>query len=374
MHGAGLESVTVRILRAKPVLGNSLGTMNLSIQELKEHVTLRTVLAHYGHTDLPERNGKHFTCLFPENHARGDQRPSCNFYTGKDGFPRLHCFSCGEDHDQISVVERWENVNTAEAKKFVAGIGGIIEGGTYTAPRKARPPAKVVPVHEKPEPIVFPEDLRVGTEAEWKELAELRRLNVHAVCLAACSGILRFGTHRGFPSWIVTDESRIVAEARRMDGKPFPHSGKKPDTLKNGKKSWPVGIRIRHSRPELFRKIVVVEGSADLIAAYHFNYVLKKGDSLPVAMLGRECRHIHPEALPLFRGRHVRIFPHIDPDGGGEEAARRWSEYLAPAEVETVTTFDFSDLARKDGKPVSDLNDCTVIHPDDEHKLEGILP
>ena len=348
--------------------------MNLSIQELKERVPLRTVLAHYGHTDLPERNGKHFTCLFPENHARGDQEPSGNFYTGKDGLPRYKCFSCGEDHDQISIAERWEGVNTAEAKKIVAGIGGIIEGGTYTAPRKARRPVKPIPVHDKPKPIVFPEDLSTGTESDWQALADLRKLDFHAVYLAACSGVLRFGRHRGFPCWIVTDEARIVAEARRMDGKPFSHSGKKPDTLKNGKKSWPVGIRIRHSRPELFRKIVVVEGGPDLLAAYHFSYTTGKMDSLPVAILGRECRHIHPEALPLFRGRHVRIFPHIDPDGGGEEAARRWSEYLAPAEVETVTAFDFTGLTRKDGKPASDLNDCTVIHPDDEHKLEGLLP
>ncbi|MDF1853414.1 MAG: toprim domain-containing protein [Verrucomicrobiales bacterium] len=232
---------------------------------------------------------------------------------------------------------------------------------------------KTIPVHEKPEPIVFPEDLRVGTEAELKQLAELRRLDVHAVYLAACCGILRFGTHRGFPCWIVMDESRIVAEARRMDGKPFPHSGKKPNTLKNGKKSWPVGIKIRHSRPELFRKIVVVEGSADLIAAYHFNYTTGKMDSLPVAMLGKECREIHPEALKLFRGRDVRITPDADADGGGMEAARRWAKQIEEAGALSVTAFDFSGLTRIDGMPVKDLNDCTVIHPDDEHKLEGIL-
>lgn|GEM_PF-4086169 len=80
---------------------------------------------------------------------------------------------------------------------FVTGIGGIIEGRTYTTPGKARLPAKVVPVYEKPEPIVFPKDLRVGTEAEWKALARLRRLDAHAVCLAACSGVLHFGTYRG---------------------------------------------------------------------------------------------------------------------------------------------------------------------------------
>ena len=67
-----------------------------------------------------------------------------------------------------------------------------------------------------------------------------------------------------------------------------------------------------------------MEGSADLIAAYHFNYTTGKMDSLPVAMLGKECREIHPEALNLFRGREVRIMPDADEDGGGMEAAKRW--------------------------------------------------
>ncbi|MDF1742030.1 MAG: CHC2 zinc finger domain-containing protein, partial [Verrucomicrobiales bacterium] len=286
--------------------------MHFTIEQLKERVPLRAVLEHYGHTGLPERNGKHFTCVFPENHANGDARPSCNFTTGKDGFPRYHCFSCGASGDQFDYVEQREGVNTAEAKKIVAGFGGIEEGGTYTATRK---PVVRVTVPKKAEPMVLPSDLRRGTEDEWRALADLRKIDVHGVFLAVCSDILCFGTHRGKDCWIITDRARIVAEARRMDGEPFPHSGKKPDTIKNGKKSWPVGIRPRHNRPELFRKIVVVEGSPDLLAAYHFNYTLGKMDCLPVAMLGRECRSIHEEGLPLFRGRHVRIFPHIDPDG-----------------------------------------------------------
>ncbi len=343
---------------------------NLSIQELKELVPLQAVLYHYGHTDLPERNGKYFTCLFPENHARGDQDPSCNFYTGSDGFPRYKCFSCGENGDQFSFVERQEGVNVSEAKKIVARIGGITEGGTYTAPQKQlKRPVKP----EEKKPVQFPSDLNRGTETDWKALGELRHLDPQAVNLATELGVLKFGTHRGFPCWIVTDQSRIVAEARRLDGKLFPHSGKKCDTLRNSKKSWPVGIQPRHRTPENFQKIILVEGSADLIAAYHFNHVFLKMDALPVAMLGRQCKNIHPDALPLFKGRYVRIMPHADEDGGGMEAAERWAEQIGEAGAKSVRGFDFSGLTRKDGKTVSDLNDCTVIRPEDESELEGLL-
>jgi hypothetical protein len=271
-------------------------------------------------------------------------------------------------------VAHREGVNFAEAKKIVEEIGGFTKGGTCTAHRKSVPPVKPDPVQEKPKPIVFPEDLRVGTETDWKALADLRRLDVHAVFLAVCSGVLRFGTHCGFPCWIVTDEARIVAEARRMDGKLFPHSNAKCDTLKNGKKSWPVGIHPKHTKPELFRKIILVEGSADLLAANHFNHVLGKMDALPVAILGRETRKIHPDALVYFRGRNIRIMPHADKDGGGIEAAKRWSQELLTAGAESVTWFDFGGLTRKDGKPVSDLNDCTVISEESKPNLEGLMP
>ena len=116
-----------------------------------------------------------------------------------------------------------------------------------------------------------------------------------------------------------------------------------------------------------------MEGTPDLLAAYHFNHVLLRMDYLPVAILGRENKQIHPEALELFKGRHVCIFPHNDPDGGGVEAAKRWAIQIHGAGAVSVDGFDFSGLTRTDGKPVTDLNDCCVISEKDESKIRALL-
>lgn len=345
--------------------------MNLSIQEIKGRVSFQAVLEHYGHTGLPEGPGKPFTCLFPENHARGDQEPSGNFYTGKDGFPRFKCFSCGEDHDQISIVERWEGVNTGEAKKINASIGGIVEGGTFTIPPRILHPVKTI---EQLKPIDLPSNLTKGTVEEYWKLANLRKVDVHGVDLAAEMGVLVFGMHRKHECWIVLDQSRFNAEARRLDGKVFTHSGKKVDTLKGSKKCWPVGIFPIHSDARLIRKIMVVEGSADLVAAYHLLVTSGNGDALPVAILGRGNGKIHPEALKRFEGKEVRIYPHADDDGKGMAAAERWGKQIEKAGAKSVTYFDFTGLTRRDGKPVNDLNDCTVICEKDKPALKELLP
>jgi len=74
---------------------------------------------------------------------------------------------------------------------------------------------------------------------------------------------------------------------------------------------------------------ILTEGGPDLLAAFHF-LILGDCDSkvTAVAMLGAG-NNIHPEALPLFAGKLVRIIPHLDePDRKGRrvgtDAARRW--------------------------------------------------
>ncbi len=348
--------------------------MNLSIDELKNRVPLRTVLSNYGFADLPERSGKHFTCFFPERHAGGDQNPSCNFYSGAGGHEHFKCFSCGAGGDQFDFVEQWEGVNTAEAKKIICSIGGLDGGNqSFQAKRRQQPTFKAPENRvDEQEPIIWPNDLHSGSLNDWQAVADLRNLDVQSVNLATVSGVLKFGTVHGLPCWIVTDKSKLSAEARTISGENFSH-GAKVHTLKNSQKSWPVGIALKHSTPELFSKIALVEGSADLLAAYHFNHVLLKMDYLPVAILGKENKKIHPEALKLFKGRHVRIFPHNDADGGGVEAGQRWAEQVHEAGAESIDGFDFSNLARIDGKPVSDLNDCTILCENDQNQIEQLL-
>jgi hypothetical protein len=84
---------------------------------------------------------------------------------------------------------------------------------------------------------------------------------------------------------------------------------------------------------------------------------------MPVCMTGASCR-IHPEALPLFRGKRVRIFGHVD--AAGQSAVQKWADQLQAVQAE-VDAFDFSGLRKSDGSSVKDLNDFIEA----DHKKSG---
>jgi hypothetical protein len=108
------------------------------------------------------------------------------------------------------------------------------------------------------------------------------------------------------------------------------------------------------------------------MAAYHFAERLKALTWLPVAMLGRACR-ILPEALEYFAGRHVRIVPHRDPDGGGFEAAERWAGQLREAGA-TVDFFILTEgLHRRDGQPAKDLCDFANLPERDADRIADLF-
>jgi hypothetical protein len=230
------------------------------------------------------------------------------------------------------------------------------------------------PKETKRKALVLPPDVHKGTEAEIMALAALRGYSSHAVALAGGMGVLGFGTVHAFPCWIVSDTARKNAEARRLDGELFPALGelseRKVHTIKGSSKAWPVGIQPVHSKPKLFTKIALVEGSADLIAAFHFLIELEIWDTLPVAMLGSKCR-IDTEALKRCRGRAVKIIAHAD--DAGQDAVRGWKEQLAAAGAERVTLFNLAGLLMKNGSPVKDLNDCVHLRAEDQSDLEGLF-
>ena len=74
-------------------------------------------------------------------------------------------------------------------------------------------------------------------------------------------------------------------------------------------------------------------------------------------MLGATQR-IHPDALPLFAGKRVRIFGHDDE--AGRAAVELWAGQLASVGVE-ADAFTFTGLRQADGQPVKDLNDSLLM-------------
>ena len=155
-----------------------------------------------------------------------------------------------------------------------------------------------------------------------------------------------------------------------MDGLPYPASEKlaarKTHTLRGSQKNWPLGLA-EGSGP-----ILLVEGSGDFVAAHHFCSFTTRSNPVwtPVAMLGSSLKQLHPDAARLFRGRKVRIVPHLDP--AGAKAAAAWANLLGALDCK-VDGFDLSRLTQVNGDPVTDLNDATSLPASDRDELRSLF-
>jgi hypothetical protein len=226
-----------------------------------------------------------------------------------------------------------------------------------------------------PEPQPPPDlsRLRTGYPSELRRLSRAKGWSVESLADAQSDGILRFGPACGFACWVVTDASGISAEARRMDGLPFPAfeggDERKAHTFKGSRKDWPVGLM-----PARWRRVSVItvnEGGPDLPTTFHFARLQNRTDILSVAMLGCNAgiHGFHPDAFELFRGRRVRIYPHTD----ALDRAEVWAKQLYDLGCK-VDFFLFDGLFKEDGEPVNDLRDCLAIHPKLSDRLEELFP
>jgi hypothetical protein len=268
---------------------------------------------------------------------------------------------CGSG-DELDFIEKYEQRNRQEALERYSQLTGV-HGASYCAPVKAQEPRAA---------LVFPTDFHKGSRDELQTVAILRKVGFWGVATMQQNGVLGFGTVCGVPCWIATDGARHCAEARRMDGASFPEVGtlgaRKVHTIKGSVKSWPVGLGIDRDILKHFKKCLLLEGSGDLVAGYH--YAEPVGDWLPVTILGAGVTKLHPEALALLRGKRLRIVSHVDPAGVG--AREKMGRELKRAGAE-VDWFDLEGLRKADGSPIKDLNDCTDIHAEDADEMGGLL-
>jgi len=199
-----------------------------------------------------------------------------------------------------------------------------------------------------------------GTLQDHLTLASVRSVSLDAVELAVKRGLLCFGYFHHQPAWFVTDSSRRIVQARRMDKMNWWHCGPKALTLPGGQASWPVGASLMTPFP----LIIFVEGGPDLLAAFHFLFLIDSVErATAVAMLGAST-NIHPDALGLFTRKAVRIVAHLDdptPQGKrvGMDAAQRWQAQLRSAGA-NATIYNLQEVI-PDSQRVKDLNDATQL-------------
>ncbi len=289
------------------------------------------------------------------------------------------CFGCGIGGDAIAAEMMLEGLDFPGAVYSLAQRKGIIvEGADIASEIPASPPPRR-PMPAMPEspgkPLALRFDLHLGTRANLASVATLRGLSVEGVALARDRGLLWFGSSCGVPAWFVTDGERINAQARRMDGQPFPAfkdlGVRKAHTVGGSQARRPIGIKEASDKPF----IALVEGGPDLLAGHHFIVAEEReADVATVAVLGAANR-LPEDALLLLANKRVRIFPHAD--AAGALAALRWTEQLEGVGC-TVDAFRFDGLLQSDGEPVKDLNDLAAIDADcfeqERGDLERILP
>jgi hypothetical protein len=321
------------------------------LQALKERLSVFEAWLRLG---LPGRPARH--CKSP---FRPDRTPSFSIFAGGR---RWKDFGTGEGGDVIDFIGAACGLAKGEAVRRFLGLVGVALPLREPGGRRDGLTGRAAK-HDAAEgvrgPLALPTVHR-GTAAELGAVARVRGLGPDAPGLADALGTLVFGEVCGFPCWILTDEARRVAEARRLDGLPFPPVGplgeRKAHTIRGSCKAWPVGVTALRRLPRV-RSVMLVEGGPDYLAALHLS-MMQDASALPVALLGRATGgRIDPQALALLAGRRVRIYPHADADGGGLTASEKWAAQLHAAGCEV----DVATLCGRNGVDVKDLNDAVRL-------------
>ena len=301
------------------------------------------------------------TCCSP---FREDRNPSFSIFADGRGW---HDFATGEKGDVVSFVKRATACTDAEAIRRVLELAGGIVAPVALAPRQG--PTKPVPV---PYDGLAGLTLAPPTVGEVLALAELRHWPTFAgLELAARRGLLRFSDvkHRGetHRAWIFTDDARHSAQARRLDGEPWPGEG-------HTCKSKPVRTDADHP-PGLAdivacdrRAVLICEGEPDTLAALLLAWAGDIADKVGVVCLAGASKPLPLAVLEKLRGRRCRVMRQTDP--AGHKAALAWAESIHAAGI-VVDLANLDGRTRADGQPAKDLADL-CRRPADLENLEQL--
>ena len=284
---------------------------------------------------------------------REDRSPSFSIY---DEGRRWFDNATHEGGNAIDFLAKIKGISREEAYVELLKMADGIVGGPAVPTRSPE---------AKPEAPRRPDlsGLEICREGDLKQISKLRSIPIEGLQLAYERKLLfAYQNHFQGRCWVITDDARRNAIARGLDGERF-HYRQPKEGEKEGPKAkcwlhaeakWPIGI----AQASGFPAIALCEGGPDFLSGFALAHA-GAVESLvaPVCMTGSGCS-IHEEALPMFRGKSVRIF--ADAGEPGQAALRRWAEQLRKVQAK-VDDFDFSGLIKCDGSPVKDLNDFLLV-------------
>jgi hypothetical protein len=276
---------------------------------------------------------------------RDESSPSFSIFNGGFAF-KDHGGegAAGDGVEFARVTLRTDHAGVRDWYLERSGIDYFDHGDGKTSSRPAKEP-------EAPKVIEWPAELLSGTPDTWQAFSNKLGIRYAAIQSAVTAGILRFCKVDGVRCYVVTDAANRAGEIRRCDGGTFKGTGKKAYFLKGVDKSWLPGAKMLASTPKS-TGILVTEGPKDLLAAIGLYATYRRdlgGENswIPAALLGSKCKRLHPELVPLFRGRRVRLVPDGDPDG--DHMGETWKALL----LDLGCTVDLVKMPR--GKDLFDL-------------------
>jgi hypothetical protein len=310
-------------------------------------------------------------CIVDEWHRRGYQgepRSSCRCpwhddknqsFSVYDKGRRFKCFAgCGQG-TLVDFVAIADGTNGSEASKRLLSREGGSNDSFKRSEHPKQEPVRQEQLKREPARLEVPSaKSRRRWSKQQEELAERAAISRGLQKSAVMLGVLWFDTIYfdrvcGYESWVVTDNTHKVAEARRIDGQLYRPtdnlSERKSHALRGSQKNWPIGLlSTTFSEQELrqrYQRILLCEGGPDYLSACQL--LFGQADLfafLPCAMLGAGIG-IADEALPYFADRQIAILAH--PDKAGRGGADRWAKQIEAAGG-LVRIFKFKD---------GDLND-----------------
>ena len=325
----------------------------MNLTEAKQRLDIPALWVRFGFPGTPSKS-----CRCP---WRKDKHPS--FSVSEDGL-LWHDFATGEGGDAVDFYAAATGLPQAEAcRRFIELAGGSALPAT---PRPPRPEPEEVDFEKAAQRELWPL-FEAGNDREFNLLAKLRHVSLEGLRLMSSRGLLFFTEWKGHRAWCVTDDARKNAQARRLDGLLWNGDGPKAWNLPGSEATRPVGAR----ESQQFPIVLFNEGGPDLLSSFHFIFEHgRQDDTTAVAMLGSSMS-IHPASLPIFGGKRIRLFPHSDEPG--RAAKERWDEQLTSFGA-VVDSANFEGLAKEDGSPIGDLNDCNHISQKQQLELLNLIP
>ena len=327
------------------------------LEQAKTAVTIFDVWARLSLPGNPKKNPTH-------SPFRADKRAS--FSVSRDG-QTFHDFATGDKGDVVTFWARATGLPVADACKSFIEYAETGRSDITPITRITSPAAS--PAEQRQKPVLSP--MQRGDLKRLQVLASFRKLSPEGLQLADERGLLHFATLKNLSAWLVTDSERVNCQARWMDGGLWAHLGDaKAWTLPGCWAAWPIGIR--EAQP--FPTIALVEGGPDLLAAHHFIIAEEREREVAAVCITGASMQIHADALPLFTGKRVRIYPHLD--DAGRKASERWTAQLESVNA-VVDCYDLSGIPTVTGGRVGDLNDLSGLDADtfeSDRELWSVLP